>query len=147
MRFDTRIWPNRLKAVELEYQATRFATHDVLRRARLDSSVLIPGVDVGVLVKSINNLEGTYTVRIFSEFETGLRSYWNAVRQKEPPSRAKDLINGIASYCRIPFVREFETHAIREYRNYLVHERDDEFVPLSLSHTRSQLCRFLSFLR
>lgn len=147
MRFDTDLWLRRLKEVEREFLATKFATQDTLRRVRLDPCVLVNGVKTVDLVRSVDNLDGTFTVRIFSVFETGLREYWSVVRRKDSPSRARDLIVGTAAYCRIPADREAETHSIREYRNYLVHERDDDFVPLSLDRTRHHLCFFLSFLR
>ena len=147
MRFDTHPWISRLKAVEREFRATLFSTQDTLRRARLDTCVLLNGISVTDLVRSVDNLEGTFTVRMFSEFETGLRTYWCVVRKNPPPSKAKPLIDSLAAYCGIPPTIQVGTHSIREYRNFLVHERDDDFEPISLAISRSDLGHFMSFLR
>ena len=40
-------------------------------------------------------LEGTYVIRLFAEFETGLRLYWATIRQTEPPTQ--HLLDGIAA--------------------------------------------------
>ena len=147
MRFNTHLWPSRLKSVKREFLSTQFATRETLRRVRLDPYVLVDGVKTVDLVRSAENLEGTYTVRMFSEFETGLRTYWRAARRKRLPSRAKDLIQSIATYCGIPSDWENDTHTVRVYRNYLVHQRDDDIEPISLALSRGYLTRFMSFLR
>ncbi len=147
MRFDTYLWPSRLKGVEREFLATQFATQDTLRRVRLDPYVLVDGLDTSDLARSAENLEGTYTVRMFSEFETGLKAYWRAARKKKPPSRAIVLIQSVAAYCGIPSDWEADAHTVRVYRNFLVHQRDDDIEPIPLALSRGYLTRFMSFLR
>ena len=147
MRFDSQKWLDQLKTVEREYLAASYATHNLLSRGYADTGLLPKDIRVSDLERATDNLEGTYIVRMFSEFETGLRQHWSVSRTKEPPSRAKDLVEGTAAYRRIPTDREASVHAVRRYRNVLVHERDDELLPISLCLTRRYLCVFLSFLR
>lgn len=146
MRFETHLWPERLKAVEKEYLATKFATLNFMDRSRHDSSLLPANLRFSEFRRSSENQEGTYTVRLFSEFETGLRTFWSVTRPKAPPSRAKDLIDGIASYRRIAPHRVASVHNVRLYRNLLVHERDETIELIPLDVARRYLCVFLSHL-
>jgi len=96
--------------------------------------------------ESAERLEGTYTVRLFAEFETSLRTFWIASRDKDPPSRTRDLLDSVGTRRRIPNDRIQDAHAVREYRNALVHERDEDFDPIPIAQARRHLCFFLSFL-
>jgi hypothetical protein len=91
-------------------------------------------------------LEGTYIIRLFAEFETGLRLFWPTARGTDPPARTRDLIDGVAATRRVPNGERLNAHAVREYRNFLVHERDEEVVPISIVEARGYLCRFFAFL-
>ena len=86
----------------------------------------------------------TYLIRLFAEFETGLRLYWATIRETEPPTQ--HLLDGIAASCDIPPGRLADAHAVREYRNSLVHERDEGMAPISIAEARGSLCRFFAFL-
>ncbi len=147
MPFDLWLWHRRIKEVEREFLAVQFSTEEMLRIVRLDSYVLVGGMDVTDLVRAVNHLEGTYIVRMFSEFETGLRMHWEHIRGKDSPSRTRDLVDGSAAYNGVSLATKAEAHAVRDYRNYLVHQRDGAFVPIRLIETRSTLCTFLSFLK
>jgi hypothetical protein len=81
---------------------------------------------------------------LFAEFETGLRLYWATIRETEPPTQ--HLLDGIAARCDIPPGRLAGAHAVREYRNSLVHERDEEMAPISIAEARGHLCRFFAFM-
>ncbi len=147
MRFDSYIWLMRVRAVEREYLSTGFAINALLDRARVDPMILGGDFEVRDLVRSAENLEGTYLVRMFSEFETGLRAFWDATRHKESPSRTQDLINGISAQRQISDPQCNAVHAVREYRNLLVHEREEDRIPITLARSRRSLCTFLSYLR
>ena len=147
MRFNSHSWIMRIKSVEREYVSTCFAIETLLTRARVDPLVLGDDFEVQDLVRSVENLEGTYLVRMFSEFETGLRAFWDATRHKESPSRTQDLINGISAQRQISDPQCRAVHAVREYRNLLVHERDEDRTPITLTLSRRSLCIFLSHLR
>ena len=68
-------------------------------------------------------LELTYIIRLFAEFETGLRLFWPTARGTEPPGRTRDLVDGIAATRRIPFQELVNAHAVRftlvGHRDYL----------------------------
>lgn len=138
-------WLERIKAVEREHSATRLATRRLLLAAQQDPTILIDSIRVRDIDMAVERLDGTYAVRLFAEFETGLRQFWIAIRGTEPPS-AHDLLEGVAARRSIPIELLAHVHAVREYRNSLVHERDEPVDPIAIAIARGHLCRFLSFL-
>jgi hypothetical protein len=141
-------WLRRIKAVEREYSAVRIATDRLLAAAERDPTILPR--DQAVRVRDIRDasarLDGTYIIRLFAEFESGLRVFWSTRRKTETPGRTRDLLDGIAASQRIPNDQSLNAHAVREYRNALVHERDELKLPISIAEARSDLCRFFAFL-
>lgn len=137
----------RIKSIEREYRAIRCAITYWLQSAPQVPAVAIQhDLNVRDFDNASDLLEGTYIVRLFAEFETILRVLWSALRNADPPSRTRDLLDGIAATRRIPDDRLRCAHDVREYRNLLVHERDEQTAPLSIIDARRHLCRFLSFL-
>lgn len=138
-------WPSRLKAVEREYVALRLAVTRLMTQVGDDSTILtrddVRRRDIGTAAE---NLEGTYFTRLFAEFETALRLFWGKERTTHPQMR--DLVDGVAATCRIPYDLTAEVHAAREFRNSLIHERQIEVTRVPISSARSALCRFLSRL-
>jgi hypothetical protein len=96
------------------------------------------------IVNASGRLQGTHLIRLFAEFETGLRLFWATIRDTEPPTQ--HLLDGIAARRGIPPDRLASAHAVREYRNALVHERDEAMAPISIAEARGSLCRFFAFL-
>ncbi|MBV8557715.1 MAG: hypothetical protein JO116_19295 [Planctomycetaceae bacterium] len=139
-------WLSRIKAVEREHAAVRFATNRLLEEAEHDPTVIKINVSLREIRNASGRLEGTYVVRLFAEFESGLRSCWSAVRGTDPPSRAVDLVNGTAARHAIPHDYIENVHAVRNYRNDLVHERVEVGEPISIAKARGDVCRFFGFL-
>jgi len=105
----------------------------------------------GVKVRDLNmadrNLEGTYLIRLWAEFETAVRSYYGWMTS-DPDTRigTHDLINTVAGVRRgrriVADVQQ-AVHGVREYRNMLVHARDNPAPPVSLSDARRSLNIYL----
>jgi hypothetical protein len=138
-------WLFRIRAVEREFVAMREAA-DHFQRASIDDPTILRKLALRPreIVAASDNLDGTYVIRLLAEFETGVRQYWAVTRSSEP--RLADLLNGLAAERRIPHARLENVHAVREYRNALVHERDDEVEIIPIPMARSHLCHFFSFL-
>jgi len=137
----------RLKAVEREHTALRFTTDHVLR------SLGEGGVDVdeGLRRLDVNRaserLEGTYIIRLFSEFEVALKTFLHERKFKKIPRDAKPLIDRVASYIKFSGPILDNAHGVREYRNKLVHRLvygipDDQ--KMTIRTATSHLCTFLS---
>src|SRR5207244_1413282 len=137
-------WQSRIKAVEREYVAMRQAA-DRFRQEALDDPTILRGdLRQGEIIVASKNLEGTYIIRLFAEFETGARQYWGANWDTHP--RTVDLLDGLAARCGIPDTQRDNAHLVRDYRNVLVHEREDKPAGVPLALARNYLCHFLSFL-
>jgi hypothetical protein len=139
-------WCARVKRVEREHTATRFATGYLMNVAQQDPGSLCRDLRTRDLSEAAERLEGTYTIRIFAEFETCLRMFWQAAFERRPPSRTRDLLDGVGARRKISDDRIHNAHKIREYRNQLVHEIEDAVEPITIDVTRSHLCHYLSFL-
>ena len=139
-------WMKRVKAVEREHTATQFATENLLDVVHRDPTALQGDLRVKDLRVASDRLEGTYIIRLFAEFETILRMFWQASRGKDSPSRTRDLLDGVGAKRKVPHDRIQNAHEVRKYRNLLVHEREEEIEPIPIGQARGHLCRFLSFL-
>lgn len=145
MPHKTHEWCRRIKNVErLEYLAARLAIDHLLAAAERDSTILPRNLRVRDVRRAAERLEGTYIIRLFAEFESGLRLFWETTRSTHPPTQ--DLLNGVAATRGIPHDKLMNAHTVREYRNSLVHEREEPTVPIAIAESRSHLCRFFSYL-
>jgi hypothetical protein len=135
---------SRIKAVEKEYWAIRLAANRLLDEASRDSTVLPVELRRRDIATAAARLDGTYIIRLFAEFETGLRLYWQALRDTSP--KVQDLIEGVAAAHRISDEKRINVHAVRDYRNSLVHERDEDVDAIPIETARKWLCEFFSFL-
>ena len=124
----------------------RLASDRLLSETRHDPTLLRDDLELRDIANASKNLEGTYIIRLFAEFETGLRLFWPTARGTDPPSRTRDLIDGVAATRRVRDDERAIVHSIREYRNLLIHERDEVVAPIAIGQARSHLCRFFAFL-
>jgi hypothetical protein len=143
-------WIDRLKLVEREHRVVATAIGR-LRRAILDGEVRTPtGTSPRDLVAAGESLETTYLVRLWAEFETALLSYFRYLRgDPEARIRAVDLVDTLAGVRRGRAIADdvrVAVHEVREYRNSLVHERNDLAPPVNLVEARSRLNTFLGKL-
>ena len=137
-------WQRRVKAVEREHAATWFATDFLLRAVRQDPRLLGSDLRLRDVNEAAKRQEGTYIIRLFAEFETCLRVFWEVTRDTRP--RTRDLLDGVGARRTIPYDKINNAHAVREYRNSLVHERNEKIEPIPIGDARNRLCDFLSFL-
>lgn len=137
-------WQERIKAVERQHVAAQLATARLLDAGKRDPTILKGGVTYRDVLDASHALEGTYIIRLFAEFETGLRLFWDSVRDSNP--RTRDLLEGIAAMRSIPEEQRDNAHLVREYRNSLVHEREEEGEAIPIATARGYLCRFFSYL-
>jgi hypothetical protein len=137
-------WQSRIKAIEREYVAMRQAADHFRQVALADPTILEGNLRQGEIVVASKNLEGTYIIRLFAEFETGARQYWAANWDTYP--KTVDLLSGLAARHNIPDTQRDNAHLVREYRNALVHEREEKPEVVSIAVARGYLCHFFSFL-
>src|SRR5262249_40187643 len=113
-------WLTRIKAVERDYSAARFAIDRLTEAARSDQTILRRVLDIRTLPQASSRLEAPYFIRLFAVFESGLREFWRVEKPGRKP-RAEHLLDGVASARGIPHQLLEKAHAVRAYRNSLVH--------------------------
>ncbi len=133
----------RIKAVEREYRAIRFGTDRLIQAVHEDPSLLEGPLRRLDLATASARLEGTYIVRVFSEFETALQQFIRAYHLRKPLATAA-LVNRVRDRGRIPQAETDAVHRVREYRNALVHDRLQSTSPVTIREATSSLCTFLS---
>jgi hypothetical protein len=137
----------RLAAVEAEYRATRAALAFTAGHwsGRHDAPEL-HGVTRSELDAATQNVQATYIVRLFAEFEAILRAQYPATRpgRRLPPTSAS-LIDAFGSYYRVPAQARDNAHTVRRFRHSIAHAdpSDDQ---MTFSSALSWLNRFLSFI-
>lgn len=145
-RFD---WHERVKAVENEYKSIRVAVDRLKLAIAHDPTALMDNPTAANLSIASRNLEGTYLVRLFAEFESALRSYERARRNdptlKTDASTLIDTIGGRRGQGISDKVRQ-GAHAVRLVRNHWAHERDATPQLMSIAEARARLQSFLSWL-
>ncbi len=139
-------WHDRIKVVEREYRAVRSSVTQ-MRKVIADGGTGLTGAKVGDLITADENLEGTYLIRLWAEFETAVRSYYGWLTH-DPDTRigTHDLINAVAGIRRGRAISEDvrrAVHGVRDYRNTLVHARDDPARPMALTDARHNLNTYL----
>jgi hypothetical protein len=146
MRHDRFEWLRRIKVVEREHSTIRHATDRLLDQFDRDPRILGHPLKRPDILNASKNLDGTYVIRLFAEFETALRTFWSSARGTHSPSRTRDLLDGIATSQRISEGVRTNALAVRDHRNALIHHRTDDAVPISVDDSRRHLCTFLSWL-
>ncbi len=146
MPHDRYDWLSRIRSVEREHAAARLAMRRLMEARDRDAALSDIDLKLRDARNALDRLEATYVIRLFAEFESGLRSCWAARRSTEAPSRTRDLMDGLSASERIPFEKQAEAHAVREFRNLLVHERRSLSTPIAISDARHHLCVFFRFL-
>lgn len=137
----------RLRAVQREFETASFAVGVLGQNLRADPSTLD---EVGLGLRDFRgvsaNLEATYLVRLFAEFEAGLRRAWMGAFRRVSHPRISDVIDAIATRRSIPQQWLDAVHAVRAYRNSLVHDEAAQSATVDLPDACDRLCRFLSQL-
>jgi hypothetical protein len=112
----------RIAAVAKEYLAAKSAAH--LLKAQLQADPQY-GREHGWEARDgaafDANLESTYIIRLYAEFEAGLRDYWaNHLKRTTYPPMVQ-LLQSLADQ-RFSLDRLEDADAVRQYRNFLVHD-------------------------
>jgi len=135
-----------VRAVEREYQDSALAVGMLLEEAiNQGEFARVHRLDPASIRETRENLERTYTVRIYAEFEATLRTYWRDWRGRTTQPPTQHLIDALTPNLT-PQDWIDQVHAVRRYRNALVHEGADSEASFTLAQCRKHICRFLSLL-
>jgi hypothetical protein len=137
----------RMRAIEREWRIASIAAESFGEHLRANPSTLA-GADLKVTDyrNFRDNLEPTYLIRLFAEFEAGLREAWTLAFHQATTPRMRDLIDSFSARCVISQEWRGCAHEVRAYRNALLHEGGSDVQPVGLREACSWLCRFFSRL-
>jgi hypothetical protein len=138
---------NRIRAIEREFRVASIAADGLDDRLRGDPSALnreqLKFVDYRNFRES---LEPTYLIRLFAEFEAGLRQAWEFAFRRTTSPGVQDLIDSLYTQCFIAADWRDCAHRVRKYRNALVHEGGDDGQAIGIREACRDLRRFFSHL-
>ena len=119
----------RMHAIEREYRAADLATGELLKKAVDDPTTLyFANLAVADVRACRQNSEITYLVRMFAVFEEALREVRRIVYGRSNPIRTYDLLQQFAARQYIPHAHLANAHAVRDYRNSVIHGGDAQAI-------------------
>jgi hypothetical protein len=139
-------WLTRIKAVEREHTVTRLAMDRLDQQAQDNPAVLAGNLEYRDVRVASEQLDGTYIIRLFAEFETSLRHFMRDLGYREP-RRAETLIDRIRDRANMSNDDAKSAQGVREYRNALVHDRMLDVKPISVRDATKYLATFLGWLQ
>ncbi len=145
-QFDSQEWCRRLKVVENHSRASQTGLAYLTETSLRDPNLLRIDLRHRDLLSAKEELEPTFLVRLFAEFESALRSYWPTVHVRRTPRRISILIDRVASIIHVDSYELINVHSVRKKRNLIVHESDEKVSDMSLADAHGHLCKFLSRL-
>ena len=143
-------WEKRIKSVERQYHTMRFGTVRLRLDVARDPTIARQSAQQLFIGDAEDDLEVTYLVRMFAEFESGLRSFWRASRGQRRHTRPQtsQLLDAIASNRRIGDEVLNNAHVVRTYRNALIHDNDrnENFEEIRIGDARRDLLLYFGRL-
>jgi hypothetical protein len=138
-----------LRSILNEFQAANKAL-DILEttwavlHVRIDPTI----TTLDHVQNALENLEATYIVRIFAEFETILRNTPRPqrFRGRQLPTRTRDLITRVASDQSIPDITRDKADNVRRLRNAIVHDSSEPYEIVTIEEALRYLSRFVAKL-
>jgi hypothetical protein len=135
----------RMRAIEREWRVATIAAERLGEHLRANPSALDDKQLKPTDFRNFrDNLEPTYLIRVFAEFEAGLREAWALALHQTTSPQMRDLIDAFSARCVISQEWLDCAHEVRAYRNALIHEGDGDVQPVGLLDACGWLCRFFS---
>lgn len=140
-------WAERIKDVEREFRVAQLAARLLHARLVADPSALRPArLRRRDADRFEAQLEPTYLVRLYAEFEAGLREAWRRSFGRATFPKMEILIDRVAALRDIPPDLVRAVHQGRAFRNDIVHDVRDGVTPIPIDKARGCLCSYISRL-
>lgn len=139
----------RIASVAEEYRAARTAAGLLDERTKADPNY---GEQFGWRQRAgrdfEDKLEATYIIRIYAEFEAALRSFWATYRRQQTHPAMVQLVNAAIPNQRFPQDVVDNADDLRVYRNFLVHDTEDEppadMVTFNVAEAKKHTCAYIA---
>jgi hypothetical protein len=134
----------------LEYEVVAAAVVRYQADVQAATATLPEGTQPHHLAAAVDELEGTYLIRLWAVFEAAWTSFWR-YRTNRPDGRIRafDLIQwaqGVQEGRPVDAAITPLVHQVREYRNFLVHDRDNPAPRVPIREARTRLNKHLAKL-
>ena len=126
MPFELVNWLETLRSIEHEYRVAVIAMRRLADQARQDPTILDRDMRVRGIGEALSHLDGTYSIRLFAEFETCLRKFWGVTRREQEPRGVAEIMDRIAARHGIAGDDLANAHRSRKYRNRQIHDSEEE---------------------
>jgi|SRR5579884_1828844 len=137
----------RLSSIREEYTVARISVSYVEgARPNPPNNLDLNGITLQQIQRASRNLEDTYIIRVFAEFEGILRDYRPVPVGRQDNRSIYNLINQIASHRRIPATILNNVQSVREYRNSLTHQGAAGAHTIIFQDVLARLNYYLSYL-
>jgi hypothetical protein len=139
----------RLKQIENNYRVARLALTRLEAETGRDSmNATRAGLRSRDVGRCLQELEPTFVVRLFAEFEATTRHFWRGIQPAAThrPRTIKWILARLAARFKVGCTVLDRANDVRRYRNYLVHQEATPQERLSIENCRSFLNRFASHL-
>ena len=140
----------RINAVLQEYLAANTSAELLKEQTRSDPSYGNKrGWNPKAGIDFIINLEATYIIRIYAEFEAGLRDYSLTFRRKDTRPTMVQLLNVAIPTQSFPQDTIYLADEVQEYRNFLVHDIEDNMsddMPFTVQEAKKRFCAYTALL-
>ena len=137
-------WLSQIKSVEREFAVMRIAAERLEQSLQNMSTELPSELVLRDVRQAVSQLQGTYLIRMYAQFEAGARDFWESQRSTQPSMR--DLLDSIGAKCTISADWIANAHRVRELRNQNVHRADAIPLELLFTECRRALCQYFSRL-
>ena len=140
-------WRGHIQQVWGEYNAARVSVSRLKSQVDADPNAI--GGNTGIrqhLVSTLDNLEGTYIIRIVAAFEAALRSY-DCFLFADPgrDTSLAVMIDQLGSkkHLRVGEPIRAKVHRVRDLRNFWAHDKEDKPDLMSIDRVRGLLQNYL----
>jgi hypothetical protein len=137
---------DRIDEVHRNYHTVLKTVKVLIRLARNDPKYLyVNNLQMNALQALPEALHDVFFVRIFACFESDLRHYWRATRRDTKPATER-LLSSIGGRLGIPQDKIDAVQAVREFRNFLIHEEHEIQRRLRIDDAIKALNAYLAWL-
>jgi hypothetical protein len=136
----------RLKTIREQFDGSKFALGYVIDNwSGLGVDAKASKIGLSKVQTANDELETTYLIRLFSEFESILRDYCSSVLKitLRAQTSVMTIINRVSSRLKIEPAIVFDVHNVREQRNRAVHRNGYGAIALAFADALAAMNKFL----
>ena len=133
-------WMRRIKSVEREFKIVRSSLNKTISDLAADPNLILQETRPRDYNLASDQLGATYLIRLYAEFEAGLRDHYASLKPKNP--KMEVLVDTLATRYGIPIEVTEDVHKVRNCRNDCVHNAMEKLSCDAVALYRGHLCHY-----